>query len=341
MVRLDYIDIAKGIGILAVVWAHILVKGVSHEIIYAFHMPLFFFLSGMLFRPDKYENFFSFVKAKTKRLIIPYLVYSILTWAVWVVFRSIRGEDYDFFKPLLQTLLAQGSGAYLVHNSALWFIPCLFAVELIYYGFVQMKEWATIAFCVFMSVVGSVLMFLYGDNYLQIMPWNLDAALFALPFYCAGNVIVAHFSHETIVNWGTEHSMLMLTILLLITPIMIFLATSYGECSMGSSSYNCPLWCFYTRAFLGCSIVIILSILLSSNNILNNYLSPIKWCGKNSLDIMCLHVPIKGFVMIMLVNLWGKLFPYNGLLLPFLSFMITMLIIFITIQLINKIIRKI
>jgi len=49
-VRYDYIDIAKGLGILMVVWAHIMITGWTHQFIYAFHMPLFFLLSGMLFK---------------------------------------------------------------------------------------------------------------------------------------------------------------------------------------------------------------------------------------------------------------------------------------------------
>ena len=37
--RYDYLDITKGLGILAVVWAHIMLVGWSHKVIYAFHMP--------------------------------------------------------------------------------------------------------------------------------------------------------------------------------------------------------------------------------------------------------------------------------------------------------------
>ena len=81
--RFDYIDIAKGIGILMVVWAHIMIVGWTHRVIYAFHMPLFFFLSGMLFQRDKYSSFVKFVSKRTKRLLIPYVVYSIVTWAFW------------------------------------------------------------------------------------------------------------------------------------------------------------------------------------------------------------------------------------------------------------------
>lgn len=54
--RISYIDIAKGIGIFLVIWGHIILNGPAYNIIYAFHMPLFFFLSGLVFSKSKYKN---------------------------------------------------------------------------------------------------------------------------------------------------------------------------------------------------------------------------------------------------------------------------------------------
>ena len=51
--RLHYIDIAKGIGILLVALAHNDLAGYApflYHWIYSFHMPLFFFLSGLFFK---------------------------------------------------------------------------------------------------------------------------------------------------------------------------------------------------------------------------------------------------------------------------------------------------
>lgn len=48
MGRQNWIDFAKGIGIILVVWAH--TGGSFHEYIAQFHMPLFFFVSGFLYQ---------------------------------------------------------------------------------------------------------------------------------------------------------------------------------------------------------------------------------------------------------------------------------------------------
>jgi fucose 4-O-acetylase-like acetyltransferase len=53
--RVAYIDIAKGIGIILVVMGHndfALISPFAHKLIYSFHMPMFFFMSGMFFKPE-------------------------------------------------------------------------------------------------------------------------------------------------------------------------------------------------------------------------------------------------------------------------------------------------
>lgn len=63
------IDIAKGIGIILVVFAHMNYTQPYQNIIYGFHMPLFFIISGILFFPEKYGSFPKFLKQKIRTLI--------------------------------------------------------------------------------------------------------------------------------------------------------------------------------------------------------------------------------------------------------------------------------
>lgn len=85
--HLDWIDIAKGIGIIFVVLGHTIVPQLRNEsyigkflwtFIYNFHMPLFFFLSGLLFEKGlhKYNNKLNFIRKKAHYLILPYLFFS-------------------------------------------------------------------------------------------------------------------------------------------------------------------------------------------------------------------------------------------------------------------------
>ena len=76
--RLQYIDIAKGIAILAVIIGHAAIRlaGLSHgaativAVCFTFHMPLFFLLSGYFLH---YERPFNW-KKEAKRLVVPCIV---------------------------------------------------------------------------------------------------------------------------------------------------------------------------------------------------------------------------------------------------------------------------
>ena len=65
--RIGYIDMAKGLAIILVIIGHIsFTPSMGKTILYLFHIPLFFFLSGFTFSVDKYANFSSFFWNKFK-----------------------------------------------------------------------------------------------------------------------------------------------------------------------------------------------------------------------------------------------------------------------------------
>lgn len=69
--RIDEFDIAKGIAIIAMIIGHLGMKHIN-MIVYAFHMPLFFILSGYFLSAK--DSFIHFIKKKFIGLIIPYYI---------------------------------------------------------------------------------------------------------------------------------------------------------------------------------------------------------------------------------------------------------------------------
>lgn len=96
--RVAYLDIAKFLGIACVVIGHIsspveanVMFDAIHNFVYQFHIPLFFFLSGIFYR--KRESFFVFLKSKTKRLYIPYIASNSVFLVITLLLRSSFGYD--------------------------------------------------------------------------------------------------------------------------------------------------------------------------------------------------------------------------------------------------------
>lgn len=127
MKRLDYIDAAKGIGILLMVLGHIWTDSCAKIVIwlYSFHVPMFFILSGMVVKYtgnlDK-KPLCEIIKRKCQQLLVPYIVFEIL----YVV---LIGSRHSFNYDILQWHWYDGLMLKPV-NGPLWFLLCLLFVEI-------------------------------------------------------------------------------------------------------------------------------------------------------------------------------------------------------------------
>lgn len=191
--RIGAIDTAKGIGIILVVFAHI---NYSHDlltVIYSFHMPLFFIISGILFKKEKYPDFASFAKRRFATLFVPYAIYEALSiallYASEMTFQSLglfdisRAEYLEFFR---QILVSNWSGTHV--NQPLWFVPCLLLVEMLYFPLAKLKKRFLIPIVITLVCCGWILESGWLDFDNKLLPWSADSALFALGFYAIGNL---------------------------------------------------------------------------------------------------------------------------------------------------------
>ncbi len=125
--RIHYIDMAKGIGILLVVFGHSAFPTAEmNRWISSFHMPLFFLLSGILLsHTGAHEKpLGATIRKKARTILIPYLCFSIFS----ILFSAILDRvTFAAYLPnaLLQTVVFYGI-------SVLWFLPSLFFGETIF-----------------------------------------------------------------------------------------------------------------------------------------------------------------------------------------------------------------
>lgn len=75
--RDNAIDISKGIAILLMILAHtgfiLPWDSMGSKLIFAFHMPLFFFFSGYFIKDQRFDY-----KKEARHLLIPYIVFSLI-----------------------------------------------------------------------------------------------------------------------------------------------------------------------------------------------------------------------------------------------------------------------
>ena len=106
------IDTAKAICILAVVLGH---AGVFSRFFYFFHLPVFFFLNGLLIHTNYSVK--DFVVKRIKSLYVPYII------TMFICALLFDRANMMHIKYIVKILLFDGS---VYGLGAMWFIPCLF-----------------------------------------------------------------------------------------------------------------------------------------------------------------------------------------------------------------------
>lgn len=128
--RFLHIDKLKGFAIFLVVFGHLIqrytydsISNPCFEIIYSFHMPLFFFLSGFIANKTTLiadiSSYVTFLKKKTITLLLPFF-----TWSILVRF-AFRQYNYSL-DSAKQLLIEQ------ITHPSLWFLLTLYEIMLIF-----------------------------------------------------------------------------------------------------------------------------------------------------------------------------------------------------------------
>lgn len=143
--RVLWLDVAKGLGIVLVVIGHalggLLDSPVGHAFpqareiflaIYVFHMPLFFFLSGLLVRPRIDSGRTAFGLNLLATVVYPYFLWSIVQYsAIYAAGSLVNRPVTVFWQPILNLPWASISQfwflyvLFLLHAAALLIVPRL------------------------------------------------------------------------------------------------------------------------------------------------------------------------------------------------------------------------
>jgi polysaccharide biosynthesis protein PslL len=295
--RIEYLDIARGIGILLVVLGHNDFEAISlfiHQVIYSFHIPLFFFLSGYFINIS--IPFFDFVKKRFNALLKPFLFTIFL-----IYFTSVSFEKMGFNMAITRIIKSLYGTGHYIDWVQLWFLPELFVVSLYAFLFITLvsklqNRWikwgillATLAFSLpFLKTFYPFTISVLGKEYeLYGLPLGLDLVFLAGFFFILGNEIRQVTSEKTFDNLfmllGTGIGLFVLNFLF---PYEIDFNIRQYESFIVNT----------TEAILGILFILALSRQIELRS--TRLASVFKYLGNISLIILLFHVPIQAF--------WGE-----------------------------------
>lgn len=181
------IDIAKGIGIYLVCLGHTTSNEMIVKWLHSFHMPLFFFLSGIFHFQSK--NYLEFLKKKIKSLLVPYIFFAITLFMFFLLISKRIGFSAEENLSVKENFMGIFIGTEIKGFSQvswggqLWFLLALFLVANIMY-FVKKLNLKN-------QIIVNILMILF-NIYLSkkisfYLPWCFLTVLMAFNFYWIGN----------------------------------------------------------------------------------------------------------------------------------------------------------
>ncbi len=185
--RIKWVDTAKGLAILLVIAGHTAEMGsFTRSIIFSFHIPLFFILSGYTFHPaETKKEFQAGLLHDAVRLLIPYALTAVIITLVQILYR--HNPVMEELRLLPQALLwASGTGdGKHPAIGILWFLASMFTVRQLFslcVLFFGKKDWAYLPVAGVIAVIGIGLGFM-DWNWLI---FNLDVSMAAVGFFAAG-----------------------------------------------------------------------------------------------------------------------------------------------------------
>lgn len=125
--REAWIDYAKAVGMLLIVWGHFFPPHIS-KYIYSINVPIFFSISGYLYKDLPFNKL---IIKNIRSLIVPYLIFAFLNISRYLGLGSI--SIGDLWISILGILLGCHSIDGIPCAGALWFVYDLFIIKLLYH----------------------------------------------------------------------------------------------------------------------------------------------------------------------------------------------------------------
>lgn len=320
--RILTVDIARALAIITVLMGHVVDSDTMYKtVIYSFHMPLFFFLSGFVMKQkDTYTvaGWQDFLFKKICTIYFPYML-----WGLIYAQFSFKHLAYLLYGTR-ETLLAA------VSLSSLWFLPVLLVAAVIveFIGSISVrlvKQRALIT--AFAGLCCLIVGFLLPHHHKYGDPLGIDIAFVAAGFMLFGQLLKNFHEKKLLHLYWIQ---VLCCVCSLGGMILFFLfVKSEGYVLMANAVYGNVLW-FLLTSVLGICFVMSLSALIAK-------IAPkqklLPYIGCNTMGIFILHKPFVELMKELIVH-FG--YSYNTSWIIILITFITLCIVVPLLYLMNR-----
>lgn len=314
--RIEWVDVAKGIGIILVIAGHSFQLSWSSPV-YAFHLPLFFFLSGLFAESSIELGYIDYIKKIGRRLMVPWVVMLAMSLMVCLLIPAWRTQLT--WHEIARNLYSMNTNVF--QNSSLWYLPCLF------FALCLFRAMSVVGRCAWMTkasvlVVFSLLLLWLLPNMKVLplpggrVPFKIDSALLGIVFI-ASSAWLGRGAVCRVVG-AMSRAWIVLPMLCLV----LYAAYQNGSTNMNSLDFGRYKSLYFPIAFCGILAMCLLSGVFSKYSMLRNFFS---FYGRNSLLIFGFQSLFLRLYLLSANKVFGldmSLYAENPVLHQLISFML-------------------
>lgn len=312
--RLGWIDIARGIGIIAVVTVHSMIPmggDVFLEsvgmLLTGFAIALFFIMAGLTYNGDKHrDNLKEYAVSRGRQLLIPYFVLYII---MMLLFIPLAGSVDTYLTPgevffwFLYGAGPPGQATYL------WFLPVLYfglllftVIEAATHNIDSRVRWPLV-------VLLPVLALWITNAFAPVLvPWRLNSILLATTFCIVGQEMTRY---RGLRPWHTGSKIRDGVIFLTLSVVLVVASQFNGFVNLVEDSFGTNAWLYLITGISGTILVFMLSSLFKSPK------KRIEFLGVNSQIIYEIHPVFFYLAPATMVLLGWSLVEYDALITMF------------------------
>lgn len=304
--RVELLDFLRGAAMILVLLQHARVP--YGEYILAFHMPLFFVLSGYTQAVmDKQQRFSRYFAARFCRLVIPYFLFEGANLLLWSASLIRHGGWQDVTEAVYAIAACLNTEGYTGYYGRLWFLPCMFVSEILFFAVKKLCRGKRPLTALF----SALLLMISWYTSCQLpgrLPFTLDTAFMAAAFLTAG------YCARDLITWLLKETHIVFDILLFAAMSLAVhcCITFTGSSFLMYDNFYRPFAWSVVSALCGCIGFLVaakwLYALLIHIPALRDL---VLWYGCNSLATFPIHLSIK----VHWLNHFGWDFPWYSLFL--------------------------
>lgn len=275
--REEYIDIAKAIGIILVVIGH--TKFNYSQFIYQFHLPLFFFLSGLVFNEKKLNDPGRFILSKIKGLYLPFIKFELLFLIFHNIFvrlnfiselsGTVLHYEFPYIVKMALKMITMGAGEQLA--GPLWFLISSLEIVIIFAILIKITSLFGEYRNLLLTIICIILY--YVGCYVDI-PRMMSQSFIGMLFFNFGYLYKSYKSKITINKRG-----------FFISVITIFVCSLLNQVDISQLKITYKVLLIISGV-AGSYAVIYLAKQIVKRKM---WLSFLSYCGKNTIYVLALH----------------------------------------------------